>query len=62
MSKTIESLTVGKDVNQSKTVITNNIHVNPNGQKDDQQTSSLYIPPNPYENATSQVFTSAEFL
>ena len=59
MSKTIESLTVGKDVNQSKTVITNNIHV---GQKESSVVPSIYIPPNPYENATSQVFTSAEFL
>ena len=59
MSKTIESLTVGKDVNQSKTVITNNINLN---QKDDTQHPSLYIPPNPYENSTAQVFTSSEFL
>ena len=59
MSKTIESLTLGKDVNQSKTVITNNIHVN---QKENQNTPSLFIPPNPYENTTVQLFTPAEFL
>ena len=59
MSKTIESLTVGKDVNQSKTVITNNINLN---QKDNNPPPSVYIPQNPYENATAQIYTPPEFL
>ena len=59
MSKTLESLTVGKDVNQSKTIITNNINLN---SKEENHQPSLYIPPNPYENSTAQVFTSSEFL
>lgn len=59
MSRTVESLTVGKDVNQSKTVITNNINLS---QKQPESVPSLYIPPNPYENETGGVFISSEFI
>jgi len=59
MSKTIESLTLGKDVNQSKTVITNNINL---GKEEFKQIENRYIPPNPYENATNEVLISSDFI
>jgi len=59
MSKTLESLTLGKDVNQNKTVINNNINVN---QKEAEPTISRFIPPNPYENVTGEIFIQQDFI
>ena len=59
MSKTLESLTVGKDINQNKTVITNNINL---GKNDEQNLSSRFIPPNPYESVTGEIFIQSDFI
>ena len=64
-SKTVESLTIGKDVNSSKVNIHNTINVShkqPNTDNPTPPPASQFILPNPYEQATQNIMTSPDFL
>ena len=61
-SKTVESLTIGKDVNSSKVNIHNTINVSNTKPTSDAPPTSQFILPNPYEQATQNIMTSPDFL
>jgi len=64
-SKTVESLTIGKDVNNSKVTVQNTINLSTNKQPQQEtphSPASQFILPNPYEQATQPIMTSPDFL
>ena len=61
-SKTVESLTIGKDVNSSKVNIHNTINVGHKQPTSEAPPTSQFILPNPYEHATQNIMTSPDFL
>ena len=64
-SKTVESLTIGKDVNNSKVTIQNTVNVstkNPNQENPQSPPTSQFFLPNPYEHATQPIMPVPDFL
>ena len=63
-SKTVESLTIGKDVNNSKVTIQNTVNVSTKQPNPDNQTppTSQFFLPNPYEQATQPIMPVPDFL
>ena len=64
-SKTVESLSIGKDVNNSKVTVQNTINVStkqPNADNSPNPPQSTFILPNPYEQATQPIMPVPEFL
>ena len=64
-SKTVESLTIGKDVNNSKVTVQNTINVSTKRQNPDDPPISpagQFILPNPYEQSTQPIMPMPEFL